>query len=105
MLPFTLTQRSGLSGRAPPRWGRFDAKELPGPMPPQMVLAPPVLNAGASLQSVAQAELVRKAHPLYSDVALRLLVEILNGRLFTTVSRDAARQGTHVQTVDLLDMG
>ena len=53
-------------------------------MPSQMVLAPPVLSPGASLQSVAHAELVRKAHPLYSDVALRLLMEILNG-LFTTV--------------------
>ena len=44
-----------------------------------------VLPPNPSAADVAHARDIRKAHPLYADVSLRLLTEILNSRLFTTV--------------------
>ena len=51
----------------------------------QLVLAPPVLPVTATAEEKFRANLVRRAHPLYSLVTLKLLQEIMNGRLFTTV--------------------
>ena len=45
----------------------------PGPVP---------IAATAAEQAAARD--VRRAHPLYADVTLRLLTEIMNSRLFTT---------------------
>ena len=76
-----------IAGKAPTRWGPFGAAEPPrapaGGGPP---LHPPAHAAPAELARAAQ---VRRAHPLYADVSLRLLTEIMNSRLFTTVRAPA----------------
>jgi len=76
-----------IAGAAPPRWGRFGAA---WPMQaPAVVAAPGQLAVAATAAEQAAAREVRRAHPLYADVTLRLLTEILNSRLFTTARRPA----------------
>ena len=59
-------------------------KEAPSGTP--MVVMPPVLPPpNATAAQLAKAAEIRRAHPLYADVTLRLLTEIMNSRLFTTV--------------------
>lgn len=72
-----------IAGQAPSRWGAFGAD--PPVAAPTMVVAPPVLSPNASVTSIDKAKVIRRAHPLYADVSLRLLTEIMNSRLFTTV--------------------
>ncbi len=72
-----------IAGRAPTRWGQFGA-EAPS-SPPLVVIPPPILPPNASASELAAAADIRRAHPLYADVTLRLLTEIMNARLFTTV--------------------
>lgn len=52
---------------------------------PERVLAPAPVPVAATAAEQAAAREVRRAHPLYADVTLRLLTEIMNSRLFTTV--------------------
>ena len=76
-----------IAGAAPCRWGAFG--EAPPSGPPQRPIAPPpVLPPSATADAVAAARAARRAHPLYADVSLSLLAEVVNSRLFTTV-RDA----------------
>ena len=76
-----------IAGAAPCRWGAFG--EAPPAGPPQRPIAPPpVLPPSATADAVAAARAARRAHPLYADVSLSLLAEVVNSRLFTTV-RDA----------------
>jgi predicted Zn-dependent peptidase len=76
-----------IAGAAPCRWGAFGDARVPapptGPVPPPPTVAP---NAGAA--ELAAAAAARRAHPLFADVSLSLLAEVVNSRLFTTV-RDA----------------
>ncbi len=73
-----------IAGKAPNRWGPFGAKEAPSATP--MLVVPPVLPPpNATAAQLARASEIRRAHPLYADVTLRLLTEIMNSRLFTTV--------------------
>ncbi|KAK9797772.1 hypothetical protein WJX73_010222 [Symbiochloris irregularis] len=59
------------------------------PKEPAAVVIPPYkVGPNASAEEHEEAQLVRQAHPLFRDVSLRLLVEVINSRLFTTV-RDA----------------
>ncbi|DBA67043.1 TPA: hypothetical protein ACH3X2_001377 [Trebouxia sp. C0005] len=69
-----------IAGQAPARWFSFGKGDPKAPVEAPMQLpriAPPHL--------VAQANDVRRRHPLYPMVTLNLLTEIMNGRLFTTV--------------------
>ena len=52
---------------------------------PLMVVCPQVLPPNASAAQIDRNTQIRRAHPLYADVSLRLLTEIMNSRLFTTV--------------------
>ena len=52
---------------------------------PMMVLSPQVLPPNASSAQIDRNTQIRRSHPLYADVSLRLLTEIMNSRLFTTV--------------------
>ena len=90
----------GLVGQAPPRWGNFGSMDLTQPdLETQLVLAPTVLPVTATTEEKFRANLVRRAHPLYSLVTLKLLQEIMNGRLFTTVSpRPLLCLATHVHS-------
>jgi hypothetical protein len=73
-----------IAGKAPNRWGPFGAKEAPSGTP--MMVVPPVLPPpNATAAQLGRAAEIRRAHPLYADVTLRLLTEIMNSRLFTTV--------------------
>ena len=72
-----------IAGKAPSRWGRFGAD--PPAAAPMMVLAPQVLPPNASSAQIDRNTQIRRSHPLYADVSLRLLTEIMNSRLFTTV--------------------
>lgn len=73
-----------IAGKAPSRWGRFGAD--PPTVPPVMVEPPQVLPPNASSAQIDRNTHIRRSHPLYADVSLRLLTEIMNSRLFTTVS-------------------
>jgi len=73
-----------IAGKAPSRWGRFGADTVLAP--PMLVVSPQVLPPNASSAQIDRNTEVRRAHPLYADVSLRLLTEIMNSRLFTTVS-------------------
>ncbi|CAL8466878.1 g6414 [Coccomyxa elongata] len=76
-----------IAGKAPNRWGPFGTEQAPSAAP--MVVVPPVLPPlNATAAQLTRATEIRRAHPLYADVTLRLLTEIMNSRLFTTV-RDA----------------
>ena len=75
-----------VAGAAPCRWGAFG--EGPPTAPVGAVSPPPVPGPSASADELAAARAARRAHPLYADVALSLLAEVVNSRLFTTV-RDA----------------
>jgi predicted Zn-dependent peptidase len=81
-----------IAGSAPCRWGAFSgAGSEPGPPPPppaRPVPPPPTPPATASADDLAAARAARRAHPLFADVSLSLLAEVVNSRLFTTV-RDA----------------
>ena len=73
-----------IAGKAPSRWGSFGADS---PVTaPVMVVCPQVLLPNASSAQIERNTEIRRAHPLYADVSLRLLTEIMNSRLFTTVS-------------------
>ena len=72
-----------IAGKAPSRWGRFGVD--PPTAAPMMVLSPQVLPPNASSAQIDRNTQIRRSHPLYADVSLRLLTEIMNSRLFTTV--------------------
>lgn len=72
-----------IAGRAPDRWGRFENQSASSP--PLLVIPPTIPPPNASASELAAAAEVLRAHPLYTDVTLRLLTEIMNARLFTTV--------------------
>ena len=76
-----------IAGAAPCRWGAFDVADPPsapeGPVPP-----PPTPPPTAGAAELGAARAARRSHPLFADVSLSLLAEIMNSRLFTTV-RDA----------------
>lgn len=79
-----------IAGPAPNRWGNFtaaqQAERVAGGGAPGGEVHPPMLvPPGASLDLVAKATQIRRAHPLYASVTLGLLTEIINSRLFTTV--------------------
>ena len=77
-----------IAGKAPSRWGSFGADS---PVTaPVMVVCPQVLPPNASSAQIERNTQIRRAHPLYADVSLRLLTEIMNSRLFTTVSSHVA---------------
>lgn len=76
-----------IAGAAPCRWGAFGEPAPSGP-PARPIAPPPVLPPSATADAVAAARAARRAHPLYADVSLSLLAEVVNSRLFTTV-RDA----------------
>jgi len=76
-----------IAGAAPCRWGAFGEAPPTGP-PARPIAPPPVLPPSATADAVAAARAARRAHPLYADVSLSLLAEVVNSRLFTTV-RDA----------------
>ena len=89
----------GPVGQAPPRWGNFGSMDLTQPdLGTQLVLAPTILPVTATTEEKFQANLVRRAHPLYSLVTLKLLQEIMNGRLFTTVSPGPSCVWRHTST-------
>jgi predicted Zn-dependent peptidase len=69
-----------IAGQAPARWFSFGKGNPKAP-----VEAPIQLPRIAPPHLVAQANDVRRRHPLYPMVTLNLLTEIMNGRLFTTV--------------------
>jgi hypothetical protein len=62
-----------------------------------MVIPPTIPPANATAAELAAAAEIRRAHPLYADVCLRLLTEIMNSRLFTTV-RNASCQHSRSST-------
>lgn len=64
-------------------------RELHGPIQPGSIVTPRVLPRNASPEQVQQALADKRKHPLYTGVVLALLVEVMNGRLFTTVSPSA----------------
>ncbi len=73
-----------IAGKAPNRWGLFGAEQAPSAAP--MLVVPPVVPPpNATAAQLTRAAEIRRAHPLYADVTLRLLTEIMNSRLFTTV--------------------
>jgi hypothetical protein len=49
---------------------------------------PPIVKAGASAEERARITEARRSHPLYSSCVLMLITEIINSRLFTTVSNE-----------------
>ena len=53
--------------------------------PPQHIVAPYRVPLNATAEAHEQARRVRRAHPMFRDVTLRLLTEVINSRLFTTV--------------------
>lgn len=75
----------GHSGKAPPRWGHFHIDDLPPRDPSRMILAPQVITPQQHPREAEHQNLIRRSHPLYGTTTLRLLTEIMNGRLFTTV--------------------
>jgi len=85
-----------IAGAAPNRWGFTsdgrDLNTLIEPVPPSLsedqakALAPPGVEVIKDHNNVLCWK--RRRHPLYASVALTLLAEIINARLFTTV-RDA----------------
>lgn len=76
-----------IAGAAPCRWGAFGEAPPTGP-PARPIAPPPAMPPSATADAVAAARVARRAHPLYADVSLSLLSEVVNSRLFTTV-RDA----------------
>ena len=82
-----------IAGKAPNRWGPFGAAEPPAG-PPLVVVSPVIPPPNATPAELARAAQIRRAHPLYADVSLRLLTEIMNSRLFTTVRARAAFPGS-----------
>ena len=81
-----------IAGKAPPRWGPFGADPPTGP--PVVVVPPVIPPPNATPAELARAAQIRRAHPLYADVSLRLLTEIMNSRLFTTVRCSGRAHGT-----------
>jgi hypothetical protein len=77
-----------IAGKAPARWGPFGAQDPPSG-PPLLVIPPVIPPPNATPAELARAAQIRRAHPLYADVSLRLLTEIMNSRLFTTVRAGA----------------
>ncbi|KAG0577825.1 hypothetical protein KC19_5G184500 [Ceratodon purpureus] len=85
-----------IAGAAPNRWGFTsdgrDLNTLIEPVPPSLseeqarALAPPGVEVIKDTNDILCWK--RHRHPLYASVALTLLAEIINARLFTTV-RDA----------------
>ncbi|KAL3693392.1 hypothetical protein R1sor_007043 [Riccia sorocarpa] len=85
-----------IAGAAPNRWGFTadgrDLNTLIEPVPPSLSeeqacnLAPPGVDVVRDAEGILCWK--RKRHPLYGSVAMTLLAEIINARLFTTV-RDA----------------
>lgn len=73
-----------IAGKAPNRWGPFGAAQAPSEAP-VVVVPPSVPPPNATAAQLVRAAQIRRAHPLYADVTLRLLTEIMNSRLFTTV--------------------
>ena len=74
------------AGPVPSEWAY---RELQGPIEPGSIVTPHVLPRNASPEQVQQALADKRKHPLYTGMALALLVEVMNGRLFTTVSPSA----------------
>ncbi|KAL4457809.1 hypothetical protein ABPG75_012674 [Micractinium tetrahymenae] len=75
-----------IAGAAPNRWGNFTAAQQQGRRAAAGAVTPPVqLAPGAAPEEVARAAEIRRSHPLYASIALGLLTEIINSRLFTTV--------------------
>lgn len=90
IMPVQLTfSSSSFAGSAPFKWAFPGSPDSLGNSWTQAagapVILPPIVNSSMSFSERAQAEIIRRGHPLYGDVTLRLLVEIMNGRLFTTV--------------------
>eukprot|EP00245_Coleochaete_scutata_P005274 TRINITY_DN18712_c0_g1_i1.p1 TRINITY_DN18712_c0_g1~~TRINITY_DN18712_c0_g1_i1.p1 ORF type:complete len:1369 (+),score=265.63 TRINITY_DN18712_c0_g1_i1:154-4260(+) len=85
-----------IAGAAPNRWGYTsdgrDLNTIMDPVPPSMTmeqaqsLCPPAVEVVKDDHKKLYWK--RKRHPLYASVAMALLAEIVNARLFTTV-RDA----------------
>ena len=74
-----------IAGPAPSRWGSFSpdvAVAPPGAVPP-----PAQVGAFGSREELEAARAARRSHPLFASVCLSLLTEVINSRLFTTVSR------------------
>ena len=70
-----------LAGRAPYRWGPLTPAHVAPPSP-----EPKLVNPFGQPSSVAAAATAaRRSHPLFPSVALSLLAESLNSRLFTHV--------------------
>eukprot|EP00884_Botryococcus_braunii_P007566 jgi/Botrbrau1/16810/Bobra.150_2s0037.1 len=76
-----------IAGPAPCRWGPFDQQDAIL-KPPAFILTPALMPPNADAKKLEAQKRIRQAHPLYADVTLRLLTEVINSRLFTTV-RDA----------------
>ncbi len=73
-----------IAGPAPSRWGAFSpdvAVAPPGAVPP-----PAQVGAFGSREELEAARAARRSHPLFASVCLSLLTEVINSRLFTTVS-------------------
>ena len=79
-----------IAGKAPSRWGRFGADSTGCTAPSDGAVCPQVLPPNASSAQIERNTQIRRSHPLYADVSLRLLTEIMNSRLFTTVSSHVA---------------
>lgn len=79
-------------GSSPSKWGTLTNEPLPSTAGQNPVVLPPIVNNNMTFAERTRAEIVRRAHPLYGDVTLRLLTEIMNGRLFTTVSTSYSKQ-------------
>ena len=64
--------------------GYLPERMTQGP-PPAEVITPYKVPLSAGAEEHERARQVRRAHPLFRDVSLRLLTEVINSRLFTTV--------------------
>ena len=53
--------------------------------PNRMILTPQVPMGQLSAKELEHQTMIRRSHPLYATTTLRLLTEVMNGRLFTTV--------------------
>lgn len=53
--------------------------------PPANIITPYSVPLNATAEEHERAKAIRRAHPLFRDVNMRLLTEVINSRLFTTV--------------------
>lgn len=63
---------------------------------PTFIVSPTIVPPNADAKVLDQQKKIRQAHPLYADVTLRLLTEVINSRLFTTVGAHTIRGTTGV---------